>query len=208
MCGPSRGMEAAKINPEWPWRVGLEISMFPSSGSKSPARPAKSFLPWGTKEPLTFHLPWTRLFICHQGQVGRASLEAVPLTSRSHAAKNRLWPLLYPEGQGGDALGDRKGDKSGISTVTSLRIWLSCFPPSAPTGLGEIYLPGCRARCRSSQLMNLEERHWLKPRVCLLKQRKDRKKSSELLQGSCFEWHRMEVLWDGWAGLFLDELDK
>lgn len=86
-------------------------------------------------------------------------MEAVSLASRSLTAKTAHWPLLHPEGQGGDALGEGMGDKSGISTVTSLGTWLSRFPPSAPTGLGEIYLPGSRACCRSSQLMNLEERH-------------------------------------------------
>lgn len=66
MCGPSRDTEAAQINPERPWRAGLETSAFPSS-----ARPAAlPLLPWGnSKAP---HVPssMTRLSSVTKGKRG------------------------------------------------------------------------------------------------------------------------------------------
>lgn len=65
-------------------------------------------------------------------------------------SKNHALALLHPEGQGGDALRDRVGDKSGVSTVASLRTQLSHSPLSVLTALVEIYLPGSGAAAEAA----------------------------------------------------------
>ena len=60
-------------------------------------------------------------------------------------SKNHTPALLHPEGQGGAALRDRVGDKSGVFTVSSLRARLSHSLLSVLTAPGDIYLLGSGA---------------------------------------------------------------
>lgn len=58
MCGPPRGAEAAKLNPERARSAGPRAHAFPSGGGVSSARPAaRSLLPRGGKGPLTSVFP-------------------------------------------------------------------------------------------------------------------------------------------------------
>lgn len=133
MCGPSRGREAAKINPE-PWRAGLgnqHVSLqwrcVPSKASsaaactlgelKGPHLPSS-----GSGSPLV-----TRTSDQEGISGGSAFDISVP------GSKNHTLVLLCPEGQGGDALRGQGGDKSGVSTVASLRTRLSHSPLSVVT---------------------------------------------------------------------------